>query len=533
MGCVMIQTHRGVVVAGNGAVCASQPLSVGVGLGVLQRGGTAFDAAIAVSACQVVTEPYSNHLGGDAFALCYVAKTGEVVAFNGSGAAPAAATRERFGTNIPARGLQSATIPGLVDCWFTLHRRLGTVGVRELLEPALDYAEHGFPAGYRYARTFASLLAQDQPGHVRDAVRTLTGLDAPPRPGEVIRQPDLAWSLGEIAAGGRDAFYAGSIAERLCAFSRANGGLFTDVDLAQHRTDVREPISTTYRGFTVYGQPPVSQGAILLEEMNLVEGYDLAQMGWGSPDAQHVMIEAKKLAFADRHAFLGDPRFVRPVVDELLSKEYASRRRGAIRMEAAAESVPHGELQRDTTYFCVADREGNAVSFIQSVFHLLGCGVVADGTGILFNNRMTGFSLDPSSPNSLEPGRRPIHTLNTFLITRGRSLAYVGGTPGGHTQVQSNLQVIVNAIDYGMDPQSAIEAPRWEHGGSLGDLDRLGIETRFPEATIAELARRGHRVEPLGPWGHGSSFQLIAVDGRSGAFHAGSDPRCDGQAAGW
>jgi gamma-glutamyltranspeptidase/glutathione hydrolase len=248
------------------------------------------------------------------------------------------------------------------------------------------------------------------------------------------------------------------------------------------------------------------------------------------------MVEAKKRAFADRAAYLGDPEFVRVPTEALLSKSYAERRRAGIDMNRAAAGVPAGEVHHDTTYFCIADRQGNGISFIQSVFHGFGCGVVAEGTGILFNNRMTGFSLDPTSPNRLQPGKRTAHTLNAYLITRGDQLAWVGGTPGGDVQVQSNLQVICNVIDYGLNPQQAIEAPRWQHGPAVPssgfDSGILQIEERISPSVREDLARRGHRVEAIGPWAHSSHYQLIAVDA-SGSYHVGSDPRCDGHAAGY
>jgi len=536
----MIPTHRGIVVAKNGVVAASQPLAVSAGLEILQRGGTFIDAALATSATLAVTEPYASHLGGDAFVIVYDAATKATTAFNASGAAPRAATPDVFPDGIPVRGLKAASVPGLVDCWFTLHARYGSLPVADLLKRATDYAENGFPAGHRYCGSFGVVWQNEPPEWAHPMARTLTGLNEPPRPGQTIRQPDLAWTLNQIAQGGRDAFYDGPITERLVAYSDSHGGLFSREDFAAHRTQVSDPLRIDYRGYTVHGQPPVSQGFILLEELNLVEGFDLAGMGWGSADAIHVMVEAKKRAFADRAAYLGDPAFVKVPMDTLLSKEYAAKRRADIDLRRASDMVVRaGEIAHDTTYFCVADKDGNAVSFIQSIFHGFGCGVVADGTGVLFNNRMTGFSLESRSPNRLVPGKRPVHTLNAYLITRGDELAWVGGTPGGDVQVQSNLQVICNVVDFGMNPQQAIEAPRWQqavlgmNSGAGAGAGVLEMEERFAAETRAELARRGHMIQTLGPWGHGSSYQLIAIDRETGAYHAGSDPRCDGHAAGW
>jgi gamma-glutamyltranspeptidase/glutathione hydrolase len=530
-----VTQHRGVVVAKRGALAASQPLAVSAGLGILQRGGSFADAAIATSAVLCVVEPYNSHLGGDAFLIVYDAKTRATTALNASGAAPAAATPDRFPDGIPLRGLSAASVPGLVDLWHNLHATWGTLPLAELLAPAISYAEEGFPAGYRYCRIFhdsADVLKQ-----FPITAASLLGRDTLPQPGDTLRQPDLAWTLRQIAAGGRDAFYLGPVAERIVAFSQENGGLFTKEDFAAHRTQITDPIQTTYRGYTVHGQPPVSQGHILLQELNLVEGFDLAALGHNAAATIHLQVEAKKLAFADRAAYLGDPQFVRVPVETMLSKAYAEQRRLCIDLQRAATDVAAGEIEHDTTYFCVADGQGNAVSFIQSIFWGFGCGATAGGTGVLFNNRMTGFSLDPASPNALVPGKRPAHTLNAYLVTRDGKLAFVGGTPGGDVQVQSNLQVLCNVIDFGMNPQEAIEAPRWQHGPTVnapGEAPReiLGVESRLDPNVLTELEQRGHAIQKLGPWGHGSAYQLISLHPEKGAYLVGSDPRCDGHAAG-
>lgn len=521
-------------------VAASQPLAVSAGLQALQNGGSFVDAALATSATLCVTEPYASQVGGDAFIIVYEAKTGKTTALNASGAAPAAATVEHFMDGIPLRGLAAASVPGLVDAWFELHKRWGTKPIGELFAAALSYAEEGFPAGYRYARTFT---AQEE--LLRRFPSTTAAMlpdGVPPQPGQIVRQPDLAWTLRQIIEGGRDAFYTGAVAERILNYSAKHGGLFAASDFASHKTQITDPIKTTYHGYTVHGQPPVSQGHILLQMLNLVEGFDLGALGHNSTTSIHYQVEAKKLAFADREAYLGDPDFVEVPLDTLLSKPYAAQRRRLIQPLKAAPRVEAGTIDHDTTYFCVVDGEGNAISFIQSVFWGFGCGEVAAGTGVLFNNRMTGFSLEPNSPNVLAPGKRTAHTLNAYLITReeaGRDrLAFVGGTPGGDVQVQSNLQVICNLIDFGMNPQEAVEAPRWQHGGAVGAADepsagQLAIENRVALDVVMELEKRGHKVNALGPWGHSSSYQVIAVHPETGALLGGSDPRCDGHAAGF
>lgn len=533
-----VVTHRGVVVARHGAVAASQPLAVSAGLAVLERGGTFADAAIAASAVLCVVEPWNSHLGGDAFLVVYDAARRQTVAFNGSGAAPQSATPASFADGIPVRGMRAATVPGLVSTWYALHERYGSIPFDELLAPAIDYAQNGFPAGPRLCRTFAAhaeLFAQ------KPDLPAALGAGADVRLGDVLRQPDLARTLRLLLTYGRAAFYSGALAKHLVRHGiRHAGSHFAFEDLARHRTRVLPPLSVRYRDFVVHGQPPPSQGVILMEELLLASGYDLAAMDEAA--RTHVLVEAKKLAFADRNAHLADPEVVRVPLETLLSDEYAARCRAVIDPERAAESVgPFAAEGSDTTYFLVADRHGNAVSFIQSIFHAFGSGEIVEGTGILLNNRMTGFSLDPASPNVLAPGKRPAHTLNAWLATRAGDggLAFVGGTPGGHIQVQTNLQLLVNLVDGGMDPQQAVEAPRWQHmteGGAVATEAEgagvLEVEGRVDETVLEGLRSRGHEVQAIGDWAHGSSAQVLAVLPGSGTYAVGSDPRCDGHAAG-
>ncbi|HVK05525.1 MAG TPA: gamma-glutamyltransferase family protein, partial [Armatimonadaceae bacterium] len=456
---------RGLVLARGGAVAASQPLAVSVGLAALARGGSFADAAISASAVLTVVEPFNSQLGGDAFLVVYDAGRGQTLAFNGSGAAPASATPESFGAEgIPTRGMRAATVPGLVDTWFALHERFGTLSMSELLAPAIGYAEAGYPAGPRLVRAVRQNveLLGERPG-----LASGLGLSADLRIGQPVRQPDLAWTLKQIAVNGRDAFYSGPVAERMAAHAARHAhGHFTVADLAAHRTRIEAPLAVAYRDLIVHGQPPPSQGIILMQELLLANGFDLASLS--ADEREHVLIEAKKLSFADRNAYLADPEVVPVPLENLLSEAYAERRRRQIDGEKAANAPSAGDpggAGSDTTYFLVADRRGNAVSFIQSIYHAFGSGEVVEGTGILLNNRMTGFSRDPASPNVLAPGKRPAHTLNAWLATRGvdNALVLVGGTPGGHVQVQTNLQLLVNLVDLGMDPQAAVEAPRWQH----------------------------------------------------------------------
>ena len=534
-----IPTHRGTLVAGGGAIAASQPLAVSAGLAVLQNGGTFADAAIAASAVLCVVEAQSSHLGGDGFMIVFDAKTRETVAFNGSGAAPHGANAQTYPGEIPLHGLRAATVPGLVDSWFALHERYGKLPVSDLLAPAIAYAESGFFAGPRLAKVCANyapvLRARPEMAHALNLHENLAV-------GERVVQPDLAWTLKQVADGGRAAFYTGAVAARIIAHPETQGNHhFNADDLAAHKTRVLPPIQTTYRHLTIHGQPPPSQGMIFLEELALASGFPLSEMDEAT--RTHILVEIKKLAFADRNAHLGDPETVDVPVDALLSSAFLEQRHNQIDLSRARPDYHAGSLAgmgTDTTYFLVRDAGGSAVSFIQSVFHVFGAGEVADGTGILFNNRLTGFSLDPASPNYLVPGKRPAHTLNAWLATNTNTgdLAYVGGTPGGHVQVQTNLQVLVELVNGNRTVQEAVEAPRWQHLASVSAVSPeeagpgvLEMESRIPNAVMENLQKRGHEVRVIGPWAHGSSVQLLAV-GKNGESHVGSDPRSDGQAAG-
>ena len=533
--------HRGVVVARNGVIAASQPLAVSAGLQMLQSGGTFADAAIAASAVLCVTEPYASHLGGDAFLIIHDAPRRQTFAINASGPSPTDAGPDQLPDGIPVRGFAAATVPGLVDAWFKLHARCGSMPVAQILAPAIRYASEGFPAGFRYCRAFANnaALLHQYP----QTLLTLTGSGQLPKPGGTILQPALAATLRGIAEGGPDYFYRGPAAESIVGASSRRGGFFSHADFANYACSVEDPIEIDYRGVRLHGQPPPSQGHILLQELNLVEGFDLASMGHNSAEAIHLQVEAKKLAFADKDRYLADPARMQVGIDRLLSKEYAASRRSGIDPNRAAHDPQPGVVEHDTTYFCVADGSGSAVSFIQSVFFGFGCAEVAEDAGILLNNRMNGFSPDPASVNALKGGVRPVHTLNAWLATRtspdgAGEVAWVGGTPGGDIQVQSNLQIVNAVVDFGCNVQQAVEAPRWQHGpaatepgeASFGELD---VEEGVGPEVLEGLRRRGHRVRPIPDGSHGSCCQLIARDKDTGAWMAGSDWRCDGHAAGF
>lgn len=524
-------TYRAPVYSRNGVVAASQPLAVSAGIEILAKGGSAGDAAIATSAVLAVIEPGASHLGGDAFVITHNSSRKENLAFNGSGEAPHGASDNQFINQIDHHGYRSATVPGLISTWFAIHDQYGLLSIDQILAPAMEYARNGFPANKGFVKRIASHLKQFPDTKVFQEL----GIDTNVKIGELIFQSDLADSLEAIANYGRGAFYSGAIGEKLIA---ASNGWFTARDLEDHRTRILEPLTIKYRDFYIHGQPPPSQGMILLEELLIAEGFNLGELS--EQDRIHLMVEAKKIAFADRYALLGDPEHVDIGLEKLFSNESISRRRAEIDINKANLIGPaNPDEGSDTTYFLTSDRDGNALSWIQSVFHGFGASWVIPGSGILLNNRLTGFSLDPKSPNFIAPGKRPAHTLNAWSITRGDgSLAFMGGTPGANIQVQSNFQLIVNAIDLKMNPQQNAEAPRWQHlnQASQSSLDEnfqgvLQIENRVSSQVQESLAEKGHRVEELPAFGHGSAVQLLEVL-ENGTYIAGSDPRCEGQAAG-
>lgn len=517
---------RGPALAMHGMAASEHPLVTQAGVDVLRRGGNAFDAALAMSAVLPVVKPARSHLGGDAYVLVFSRADARVSAICSGGKAPAAATLARYAGAMPRHGGLAVAVPGLVDAWQEIATRWCTRPLAELLAPAIGYAHDGVPVSRELElvlRASRGLFAK-----YGGLARMLYPAGEPPRMGATLRQPALAATLGAIAAGGRAAFYEGAIGARVAAAVAEAGGTMTARDLAEHRAGVFEPLSVEYRGFTVHETPPNSQGMILLEELNIIEGCDLAAWGHLSADAVHHMVEAKKLAFEDRQRHAGDPAATGFDPRALLTKDHAAARRALIDPALARRSsVPAPSA--DTTSFVVVDGAGNACSFIQSIFAPWGSAVAIDDLGIIMNNRMNGFSLDPAHPNALAGGKRTMHTLNTYLVFRDGALFLAGNTPGADFQVQTNLQVITGIIDFGLDPQAAVDAPRW------GDApDGLLVEPGFPAATRDDLRRRGHDVKPVdrqaAPMGRA---QAIVVDPDSGALIGGSDSRGEGSAAGW
>ncbi|HEY8730499.1 MAG TPA: gamma-glutamyltransferase [Candidatus Limnocylindria bacterium] len=519
-------SHRPTVRAANGIVASGHHLATAAGIAALRDGGSAVDAAIAAAAVCAVVLPQRTAIGGDVFALVYDAGTRTVTAYNGSGAAPAMVDPIAFSQGFGNKGVKLATVPGCVGAWGDMLADHGRLGIDRVLSPAIAYAGEGFPVSD--ALSLAIGEESDRLDVDPTAARTYSPRGRHPRAGEMLQQPDLATSLRAIAADGADTFYRGELAERIAAGIAALGGWITADDLAAHRTDRREPIETRYRGLRVVGQPPVSQGHILLEELAIADGLDLRSMGWGSADQIHAMVEIKKLAFADRDALAGDPRAVPFVVEELLAEAFIAQRRRAI-AGRAAERVEPAALPADTTYLATVDRDGNAVSLIESVFSAFGSATMVPGTGVLLNNRLSGFSLDPRSPNVLAARKRPVHTLNTVMVLDGSSPRFVYGTPGRHAQVQTNFQLGVGLIDHGLDVQAAVEAPRWYHESGR----TLQVEARLPEQVRKGLAAKGHDLHLLGDWAEiTGGAQAVAID-ENGVFSGGADPRREGYAAGY
>ncbi len=577
---INFEAHRPVVMGRNGMVCAGHPLASQAGLAMLQKGGKAVDAAIATAAALNVVEPLMSGIGGDGFIMVYRKDSDRLEVSNGTGASPYAADRKRFlAEGVPMKGILSVSVPGLLHSWFDTHEKYGTLPFAEVLSPAIDLAENGFPVSHVLAKAIASdpLLCQFP---TSQAIFTREG--RPLRAGEVLYQKDLARTFQAIADGGREAFYQGEIGRAIVKFSQEQGGLLTMRDLADCQAQWQEPISTEYRGYTVYEAPPNSSGHVLLQELNLVDQFDLKSLGCNSAESIHLMVEAKKLAFMDREAYVADPNFVDIPIQGLVAKEYARERGGLIDPQRAASEVsagdpwPHqvarekrpgahvtagvGPQEEDTTCFVIVDRWGNAVCQLQSIQSAWGSSLVAGDTGVLLNNRMTYWHLGPDHVDCLQPGKRVRHTMNPVMVFRNeessatpahrkgkgagstgaKKLVLVCGTPGADTQVQTNLQVITHVLDFGMTVAEAVEAPRWRNTQSPTESavpheseNLLYLEERFADQVRSGLAKKGHELKMVGPWEAAGSEMMIQVDPDTGTLSGGADPRRDGYAIGW
>ena len=523
-------------------VTSGHALASQAGIRTMMRGGNAVDAAIATAAALGAVEPAGSGVGGDGFILIYWAETGEVSAVNATGPAPGAATRERYlqDGGIPMKGIRSVSVPGLVDGWLLAHERYGALPLEEVFRSAIALCEDGFPISHLLA---SGLQAEHERFAADPHTRAIYTNDGDPIPaGGILCNYNLGETLHRIAQDGGRIFYEGEIAREIAEFSRARDGLLTEEDLGNYHAQWVEPIHVNYRGHEVYEMPPNSSGHILLQELNIVELFDLQNLGCNTAASVHLMVEAKKLAFADREKYMADPEWVDIPLEGMLSKSYAAEQADRIDMGRAAVDVAAGgpEAHEDTTCFCVGDRAGNLVCILQSIQSGFGSSLVAGDTGILLNNRMTYWHLEEGHANCLMPGKRVRHTMNPVIITKDGRPLIACGTPGADTQVQTNLQLVTHMLDFGMTPQEAVAAPRWRSLQNPMEStiphvcsNNLQVEDRFPEEVRKELARKGHELEMVGDWGGPGSAQAIMVHPASGALIGGSDPRRDGYAVGY
>lgn len=544
VGAAQPKTGRSPVIAKHGIVAASHPLAAQIGLDILKSGGNAIDAAIAANAALGLMEPTSNGIGGDLYALVWDARSQKLYALNASGRSPFKANRQYFAdqklTSIPETGPLSWSVPGCVDGWAELSKRFGRKPFAELLAPTIRYAEEGAPIPEVIAAAWRASERRLSRDPASAAVFLPNG--RAPRAGELFKNPALAKALRLISEKGRDGYYNGPIAENLVSISDKAGGLFTLDDFRKHTSTWVEPVSSSYRGYDVWQIPPPCQGIATLQMLNLLEPFDLKKMGPNTADYWHAFLEAKKIAFADRAKYYTDPAFAKVPVAELIAKPYAERRRKLIDMQKAALDCEPGDPRlstSDTIYLCAVDDERNCVSLIQSNYMGFGSGISSAEYGFGIQNRGCLFSLDPNHANTLEPGKRPFHTIIPSFVTKDGKPWLVFGVMGGDMQPQGHVEVLTNLIDFGMDVQQAGEAPRLEHIGSASptgkpaapDGGRVTAEPGIPDAVIAELKRRGHVVERINR--NGGGYQGIRIDWEKGTLAGGSEARKDGVAAGY
>lgn len=526
---------RSMVVTKYGIVAAPQFLASQAGAHILEEGGNAIDAAIAANAVMGVTQPYVNGIGGDLFVIYYEAKTGKLYGLNSSGWTPKALTIEYLKSKgidrINPIGVHTIDVPGCVAGWDALRKRFGTLNFDRLLAPAIYYAENGWPLAERNAKSWVNKKLLDQPGYRQTYAPNGTTYAV----GDEFKNPALGESLRQIAAHGRDAFYNGTMTKDMVKFLRAQGGAHTEEDFAEFQPEWVDPISTTYRGWTVYELPPNGQGIAALSMLNIMEQFPMAKYGQNSADALHVMIEAKKLAYADMYRYVGDPRFTPIPVKQMASKELAAERSKLITMDrASCQTVPSQISQvlnahgNSTIYMSTIDKDGNIVSLIQSNYAGYGTGMVAPGLGFSFHNRGAGFDLTPGKPNSLAGHKRPLHTIIPAFMAKGD--LHIGfGIMGGWNQAQAHAQFVANVVDYGMNIQAALEQARFTKGTFDGcDVE---MEETIPVAVRDQLTARGHQIKLLGPFNSGvGQGDAVMRDSRRNVNFAGGDPRCDGSA---
>ena len=540
---------RSAVIARHGMAATSHPLASQAAVDILKAGGSAVDAAIAANAVLALAEPTGCGLGGDLFAIVWDPQSKRVHGLNASGRAPRGLSLEKLSellgerTKIPALGPLPVSVPGAVSGWGALHAKFGKLPLADALAPAIRYAEEGIPIPQTIAHHWRANVAsferqEEEIGDLAGFRKTFLIDGRAPREGDVFANPDLARTLAAIAKGGADAFYKGELAERMDAYFRRVGCFLRKEDLVEHTADWIEPLSTTYRGVAVFELPPNGQGLAALQMLNVLEGFDLASMGRGSADLLHVLVESKKLAFADRARLYVDPAFFDAPLERLLSKEYAAERRKLIDLEKALPAVDAGLPDGgDTIYLCTADASGMMVSLIQSNYRGMGSGLVPDGLGFGLQDRGELFALDPAHPNVYAPGKRPFHTIIPAFATKGGAPWMAFGVMGGDLQPQGHVQILVNRIDFGLGIQEAGDAPRFEHTGSsdptgvqMTDGGRLHLESGIGPEVRAELERRGHRIARGGYFG---GYQAIEWDAERGVYLGATEMRKDGQVCGY
>jgi len=532
---------RSEVIAQNGMACTSQPLATQAAIDILKQGGNAIDAAIAANAVNTVVEPMSCGIGGDLFAIVWFEETNQLYGLNASGRSPKSLTlkklKEMGYTKIPVRGPLPISVPGCVDGWFELHKRFGSLPMEKILAPAIHYASAGFPVSeviaYNWQNSAQSL--KDKPGF---AEIFMPGGKAPAK-GEIFKNPALANTFKSIAEEGSNAFYKGSIAREIDSFLAVQGGFLRTSDLAVHSSEWVDPVSTNYRGYDVWELPPNGQGIAALQILNILENFDIKNMGFGSKEYLHLLIEAKKLAYEDRAKFYADPDFNEIPVDKLISKEYAAERLKLIDLSRASARYDPGDPEDgDTIYLTVADKHGNMISLIQSLYWGFGSGMVPPKLGFPLQNRGELFTLEVGHFNQYAPGKRPFHTIIPAFVTKAGKPWLSFGVMGGSMQPQGHVQVLVNIIDFGMGLQEAGDAARIRHGGSsqptgskMTSGGYVNFESGFNDETIRELTKMGHEMrKSVGGFG---GYQAIKFDNQNKVYYGASESRKDGQAAGY
>jgi gamma-glutamyltranspeptidase/glutathione hydrolase len=531
---------RSEVIAQHGMAATSQPLATQVAIDILKKGGSAVDAAIAANATLGLMEPTGNGMGGDLFAIVWIESEKKLYGLNASGRSPKSLTLEKLKAEIgnkdkiPSLGPLPVSVPGCVDGWFELHKKFGKLSMAENLAPAIGYATEGFPVSELIAYYWnRSSFLKKYPGF---AETFLPGGNAPKK-GEIFRNPNLANTLIMLAEGGRDVFYQGQIAKTIDAYMKKHGGYLSFEDLADHKSEWVEPVSTNYRGYDVWELPPNGQGIAALQMLNVLEGYDFSAIKYGSTEHIHYFLEAKKLAFEDRARLYADPDFYASPVDRLISKEYAAERRKLIGDDAAMR-YDVGITEGDTIYLSVADKDRNMISLIQSNYRGMGSGMCPDGLGFCLQDRGELFDLIPGRPNSYAPGKRPFHTIIPAFVSRDGKPFLSFGVMGGATQPQGHVQIVMNIVDFGMNIQEAGDAPRILHTGSsqptgsqMADGGVVSLESGFDSQVIADLKSKKHTIKPtVGAFG---GYQGIMYDAENDVYFGASESRKDGHAAGY